>query len=104
MMNGLQSLTQWSDYFNNPTGGKLGLLNAIQVSIPLPETRKLSILPRLLVPWLPYPSRLTLQMDLDVVVPSSLALPLCVSPQLFKQRPSLWACSSVLGKFLHISH
>jgi hypothetical protein len=32
MMNGLQSLTQWKDYFNNPTGGKLGLFNAIQVS------------------------------------------------------------------------
>ncbi|KAG6840472.1 hypothetical protein C0991_006498 [Blastosporella zonata] len=31
MMNGLQSLDQWKNYFNNPTGGKLGLLNAIQV-------------------------------------------------------------------------
>ncbi|KAJ6615099.1 hexose transporter [Mycena sp. CBHHK59/15] len=30
MMNGLQSLTQWESYFNNPTKGKLGLLNAIQ--------------------------------------------------------------------------
>ncbi|KAJ7264115.1 hexose transporter [Mycena haematopus] len=30
MMNGLQSLTQWEDYFNHPTKGKLGLLNAIQ--------------------------------------------------------------------------
>ncbi|KAF8897982.1 general substrate transporter [Mucidula mucida] len=30
MMNGLQSLTQWADYFGHPTGGKLGLLNAIQ--------------------------------------------------------------------------
>ncbi|PBK90183.1 hexose transporter [Armillaria gallica] len=30
MMNGLQSLTQWSEYFNKPHGGKLGLLNAIQ--------------------------------------------------------------------------
>ncbi|KAG6830912.1 hypothetical protein H0H87_006835 [Tephrocybe sp. NHM501043] len=30
MMNGLQSLDQWKGYFNNPTGGKLGLLNAIQ--------------------------------------------------------------------------
>ncbi len=30
-MNGLQSVTQWSDYFDNPSGGKLGLLNAIQV-------------------------------------------------------------------------
>ena len=33
MMNGLQSLTQWNSYFNNPTRGKLGLLNAIQVSV-----------------------------------------------------------------------
>ncbi|KAJ6448269.1 hexose transporter [Mycena sanguinolenta] len=30
MMNGLQSLTQWEEYFNHPTKGKLGLLNAIQ--------------------------------------------------------------------------
>ncbi|KAJ7635890.1 general substrate transporter [Mycena rosella] len=30
MMNGLQSLTQWESYFNFPTKGKLGLLNAIQ--------------------------------------------------------------------------
>ncbi|KAF8887528.1 hexose transporter [Infundibulicybe gibba] len=30
MMNGLQSLAQWENYFHNPTGGKLGLLNAIQ--------------------------------------------------------------------------
>jgi sugar porter (SP) family MFS transporter len=30
MMNGLQSLPQWESAFNNPTGGKLGLLNAIQ--------------------------------------------------------------------------
>ena len=30
MMNGLQSLTQWEDSFNHPTGGLLGLLNAIQ--------------------------------------------------------------------------
>lgn len=31
-MNGLQSTPQWKNYFNNPTGGKLGLLNAIQVT------------------------------------------------------------------------
>ncbi|KIY62646.1 general substrate transporter [Cylindrobasidium torrendii FP15055 ss-10] len=30
MMNGLQSLPQWTKYFGNPTGGTLGLLNAIQ--------------------------------------------------------------------------
>lgn len=30
MMNGLQSLTQWENDFNNPTGQMLGLLNAIQ--------------------------------------------------------------------------
>jgi sugar porter (SP) family MFS transporter len=30
MMNGLQSLTQWKEAFNNPSGGMLGLLNAIQ--------------------------------------------------------------------------
>ncbi|TFK33819.1 general substrate transporter [Crucibulum laeve] len=30
MMNGLQSLPQWQDAFNHPTGGSLGLLGAIQ--------------------------------------------------------------------------
>ncbi|KAJ8489580.1 hypothetical protein ONZ45_g13527 [Pleurotus djamor] len=30
MMNGLQSLPQWQSVFGYPTGGKLGLLNAIQ--------------------------------------------------------------------------
>jgi len=30
MMNGLQTLPQWESAFNYPTGGKLGLLNAIQ--------------------------------------------------------------------------
>ncbi|KAF9445992.1 general substrate transporter [Macrolepiota fuliginosa MF-IS2] len=30
MMNGLQSLDQWNAAFGTPTGGKLGLLNAIQ--------------------------------------------------------------------------
>ncbi|KAL0959684.1 hypothetical protein HGRIS_011382 [Hohenbuehelia grisea] len=30
MMNGLQSLPQWKDYFNSPSGSMLGLLNAIQ--------------------------------------------------------------------------
>lgn len=30
MMNGLQSLPQWENYFHNPRSGKLGLLNAIQ--------------------------------------------------------------------------
>ncbi|GBE83821.1 Lactose permease [Sparassis crispa] len=30
LMNGFQSLGQWEDYFNNPQGGKLGVLNAIQ--------------------------------------------------------------------------
>ncbi|KAI0032687.1 hexose transporter [Vararia minispora EC-137] len=30
MMNGLQSLPTWESYFNYPTGGRLGLFNAIQ--------------------------------------------------------------------------
>jgi hypothetical protein len=32
MMNGLQTLENWREYFGNPTGGTLGLFNAIQVS------------------------------------------------------------------------
>lgn len=31
MMNGLQSLNQWKEAFNNPSNSMLGLLNAIQV-------------------------------------------------------------------------
>lgn len=39
-MNGLQSLPQWNDYFGNPTGALLGLVNAAQsigsvISLPL---------------------------------------------------------------------
>jgi MFS family permease len=30
MMNGLQTLENWREYFDNPTGGTLGLFNAIQ--------------------------------------------------------------------------
>lgn len=30
MMNSLQTLSYWQDYFGNPSGGLLGLLNAIQ--------------------------------------------------------------------------
>ena len=30
MMNGLQTLDQWTKYFNNPQGSTLGLFNAIQ--------------------------------------------------------------------------
>ena len=29
MMNSLQSVTYWKDYFGNPNGAPLGLLNAI---------------------------------------------------------------------------
>jgi hypothetical protein len=35
MMNGLQTLENWREFFNNPTGGTLGLFNAIQVSFML---------------------------------------------------------------------
>lgn len=31
LMNSLQSMDQWKSFFNTPTGGTLGLLNAIQV-------------------------------------------------------------------------
>lgn len=30
LMNGLQSLEQWKEYFGHPTGGLLGLVNAAQ--------------------------------------------------------------------------
>lgn len=30
MMNSLQSVSNWQDYFGHPVGGKLGLFNAIQ--------------------------------------------------------------------------
>lgn len=38
MMNGLQTLDQWRNYFGNPQGSTLGLFNAIQVSQPLHST------------------------------------------------------------------
>jgi len=55
MMNGLQSLTQWTDYFNNPSGGRLGLLNAIQACfLGLLQTRNDDmVLNRTSVVWLP---------------------------------------------------
>ena len=31
LMNSFQSLNNWKDYFDNPQGGKLGVLNAMQV-------------------------------------------------------------------------
>lgn len=37
MMNGLQTLENWRDYFDNPQGGLLGLFNAIQVSYSSPD-------------------------------------------------------------------
>lgn len=40
LMNSLQSMTQWKDFFNNPQGGTLGLLNAIQVSRIAPPSRE----------------------------------------------------------------
>ena len=36
MMNGLQTLDSWRNYFGNPSRGDLGLLNAIQVSEQVP--------------------------------------------------------------------
>lgn len=40
LMNSFQSLNQWNDYFHHPTGGKLGVLNAIQVHsiVPCPAS------------------------------------------------------------------
>ena len=35
-MNSFQSLKLWNSYFGNPHGGKLGLLNAIQVRFRYP--------------------------------------------------------------------
>jgi hypothetical protein len=32
LMNGLQVMDTWQDFFDHPTGGRLGILNAIQVS------------------------------------------------------------------------
>jgi hypothetical protein len=40
MMNGLQTLENWRDYFDNPQGGLLGLFNAIQVSAHLTYVEK----------------------------------------------------------------
>lgn len=103
-MNGLQSLTQWSGYFGNPTGGKLGLLNAIQVSASLCLFAKLLLntptFPSTLAVWQRIPSRLTFLMALAVARLSSSAHLSCASPLPFRLPLSLSACSSVLGPFL----
>lgn len=88
-MNGLQSLPYWKEYFGNPTGGKLGLLNAIQVRIRL-LSLYLSLMhnPRILVPWQPTLSHPTSLMALGVDPPSSLVPLSCASPPPFKPLPS----------------
>lgn len=59
MMNGLQSLSQWREAFNNPSNGRLGLLNAIQVSIVCTYTSdKINFNLRTLVLLLHIPSHL----------------------------------------------
>jgi len=76
MMNGLQSLTQWTGYFNNPSGGRLGLLNAIQACfLCLLQTRNDDmVLIRTSVVWLPTLFPLTSPMVWVVVQLSYLAL------------------------------
>lgn len=55
-MNSFQSLEQWENYFDHPTGGRLGVLNAIQVSlvcIPTSFWQLKQIRNRILVLWQP---------------------------------------------------
>ena len=65
LMNSFQSLNQWTTYFNNPEGGKLGLLNAIQVGTlwhyvaPLMHSSDRSSIHRTLAHWVHIPSRPT---------------------------------------------
>lgn len=68
-MNGLQSLTQWENDFNHPTGSMLGLLNAIQVRqlfTHYSETTTLRVL-RISVLWAVTRSLRICQMALDAV-------------------------------------
>jgi len=76
MMNGLQSLTQWTGYFNNPSGGRLGLLNAIQACFLcfLHPRNDDIVLNRTLVVWLPTLFPLTSPMVWVVAQLSYLAL------------------------------
>jgi hypothetical protein len=71
MMNGLQSIPQWKNYFNNPTGGKLGLFNAIQVtnvlSLLITSVTLTACLYRLSEFWLGFRSLHMYLMALDVV-------------------------------------
>jgi hypothetical protein len=97
-MNGLQSLTQWKGYFNNPTGGKLGLLNAIQVRSYSSCVLTWLMPCRTLGPSQPTPSLRTCLTALVVVRPSSLEQPSCVSRRPSKPLRNLSACSLVPGK------
>lgn len=69
-MNGLQSLTQWENDFNNPTGSMLGLLNAIQVRQLFTRCSETTILRslRISVPWAVTHSLRICLMALDAVL------------------------------------
>lgn len=45
MMNGLQSLTQWQDFMDHPTGAWLGFINAVQALSTFLVVRLCTILP-----------------------------------------------------------
>ncbi len=99
MMNGLQSLDQWNNYFGHPHGSKLGLLNAIQVRLPPPPVPPQKLIsPRISARSRPTPFPHTWQTASAVVQPSSSARSSCALPPLCRPRPSRSACSLALGK------
>ena len=102
-MNGLQSLDQWNNSFGWPTGGKLGLLNAIQVRrvasmcagrILKKQTLFFRTLDALLLTPFPH----TWLMVSAVAPPFSSVLSSCVLPPRCKLPRSQLACSLLLGQ------
>jgi hypothetical protein len=93
MMNGLQSLTQWKDAFNNPTGGKLGLLNAIQVNHPIAFVHFSVLMSRRTsAPLLHTPLRRIFPMALAVVVLFGLGQRSCAWVLRSRQPRRMSAC------------
>ena len=85
-MNSFQSMPQWENYFGTPTGGKLGILNAIQVSSGLARRviQATKSLLRTLAPWRVILSLRIYRMAWDGEQPSGLVRLSCWSESGFR--------------------
>ena len=99
LMNSVESLKLWNDYFDHPHGSKLGLLNAIQVC-PLfsAQFTKLNSLRRTSGRSLPIPSHHIPPMVSAVSSPSGWVRPSCWQVSPFRPQQPTSTCSTPLGK------